>query len=190
MGNGSKRGRISRILEVFLANESTIKAFLRRYSSNRSDIEEMTQETILRALQAEKTQEIYEPRGFLFGVAKNIARKELDRKSRNLIDLIEDLSEPEHVSNEPPGEDILDSRQRMRLFWEAVATLPPQCQRGFVLKKVYGLTHKEIASRLNISVSTVEKHVAAGLKRCSEHMEKRLNAPEPVAREYRKRADR
>lgn len=177
MGNGSGPPKISEILKVFLANQSAIKAFLRRYTSSRQDIEDITQETILRALQAEKTQEIYQPRGFLFGVAKNIARKELDRKSRKLIDFIEDLGGQEHVSSEPPIEDDVDARQRLKLFWEAVATLPPQCQRGFVLKKVYGLSHKEIASRLNISVSTVEKHVAAGLKRCSDHMEKRLNAP-------------
>ena len=48
---------------------------------------------------------------------------------------------------------------------------PPQCQKVFVLKKVHGYSHKEIAKELEISISTVEKHAASGLKRCSEYME-------------------
>jgi RNA polymerase sigma-70 factor (ECF subfamily) len=58
----------------------------------------------------------------------------------------------------------------MILFWQAVATLPPQCQKVFVMCRVLGQSHKEIAARLGISTSTVEKHVAAGFKRCSDHL--------------------
>jgi len=38
------------------------------------------------------------------------------------------------------------------------------------MRKVHGLSHKEISERLNISVSTVEKHVASGLLRCSVYL--------------------
>ncbi|MCB1674664.1 MAG: helix-turn-helix domain-containing protein [Halioglobus sp.] len=58
----------------------------------------------------------------------------------------------------------------MLLFTEAAKTLPAQCQRVFLLKRVYGYSHKEIARELGISISTVEKHAAAGLKRCLEYM--------------------
>ena len=174
MSDKDDRSGISRIFRTFRENELAIKRFLRRYASNRQDIEDITQETILRALQAEKSREIREPRAFLFGVAKNIARKELQKKSRNLIEFIEDFDSGENFSYEPEAESAVDARRRLILFWEAVATLPPQCQRVFVLKKVYGQSHKEIASRLNISVSTVEKHAAAGLRRCSDHMADKL----------------
>ncbi len=165
----------TRIFKVFQENETIIKGFLRRYTSNQHDIEDITQETILRALQAEKTKEIHEPRAFIFGVARNIARKHLEKKSRSLINFIEDFSEKEYLSNETPVDDQVDARQRMMVFWEAVTTLPPQCQKVFVLKRVYGYSHKEISKKLRISVSTVEKHAASGLKRCSEFMEKKLD---------------
>jgi RNA polymerase sigma-70 factor (ECF subfamily) len=48
-----------------------------------------------------------------------------------------------------------------------VAQLPLQCRRAFLLKKVYGLSQKEIAGYLGISESTVEKHVAKGLLHCA-----------------------
>ncbi len=162
----------SRIFSVFLANETIIKRFLRRYSFNPDDIDDISQETILRALDAEKNKEINEPRAFLFGVAKNIARKSLEKKSRSLIDFIDDFGEKEYISNEPSVDEHIDSRKKMLIFWEAVSVLPPQCQKVFVLKKVYGYSHKEISKKLEISISTIEKHVATGLMRCSEYMDK------------------
>jgi RNA polymerase sigma-70 factor (ECF subfamily) len=40
------------------------------------------------------------------------------------------------------------------------------------LKKVYGLSRKEIAAYLGITESTVQKHVAKGLLMCSEYLAK------------------
>jgi RNA polymerase sigma factor (sigma-70 family) len=161
----------SGIFNVFLDNELIIKRFLRRYFSNSHDIEDISQETILRALHAEQNREIHEPRAFLFGVAKNIARKTLEKKSKSLIDFIEDFGEKEYLSNEPGIDEQLESERKMLIFWDAVSGLPPQCQKVFVLKKVHGYSHKEIAKMLEISISTIEKHAATGLKRCSEYMD-------------------
>ncbi len=152
-----------------------LKGFLRRFVSSDQDIEDICQETVTRALEAERTREIREPRAFLFGVARNVVRKQLDRQSRSLIDFVGDFSSDFTESGEPSIEQHLDSRQQMLLFTASVATLPPQCQRVFILKKVFGYSHKEIAAKLEISVSTVEKHAAAGLKRCMDEMEKRQN---------------
>lgn len=161
----------SHIFDVFLENEIKIKRFLRRYFSNTHDIDDISQETILRALHAEKNREIREPRAFLFGVAKNIARKSLEKKSKSLIEFIEDFGEKEYLSNEPSVDECLEGERKMLVFWEAVSGLPAQCQKVFVLKKVHGYSHKDIAKILEISISTVEKHAAMGLKRCSEYME-------------------
>ena len=57
------------------------------------------------------------------------------------------------------------------MFCRAVGGLPEQCRRAFILKKVYGLSQQEIADRLSISQSTVEKHIAKGLLMCREYME-------------------
>jgi RNA polymerase sigma-70 factor (ECF subfamily) len=164
----------SPVFRMFQANESLLRKFLRRFTASRHDIEDICQETILRAIEVEKTRGVHEPRAFLFAVAKNIVRNQLDKQSRSLIDFIEDFVPEEYISNEPLVEDVLDERQKMIWFAEAVATLPRQCQRVFMMKKVHGCSHKEIASQLGISISTVEKHVAAGLKRCTDYLQKRM----------------
>ena len=160
------------IVEAFLGAEAPIRGFLRRFVKDDHDIDDICQEAVTRALEAARTRNIEDPGAFLFGVARNIMRNEFDRKSRSLIDFVDDCALESYASNEPGPEQQLDERRRMLVFAEAVATLPDKCQRVFIMKKVFGYSHKEIAERLNISVSTVEKHAAAGLRRCMDHMEK------------------
>ena len=166
----------SRIFSVFQANKGLIASVLRRFRLSQIDIADLTQETILRALEAEKRTEIKEPRRFLVGIAKNVARSELDRRSKMSSSLLDDFDPDSYVLDEPAVDEKVDARARMQVFGAAIATLPTQCQRVFVLKHIYGASHKEIAERLDIALSTVEKHVALGLKRCREEMLKEQTA--------------
>ncbi len=155
--------------------ESGIRNYLRRFIYSKFDIEDLCQETILQALEAEKRTTIIEPKAFLYGVTKNLVRKKLDKDNRSLIDFIEESEPTDHISDKSVNlEYQWDKMERLQTFRRAVSGLPEHCQRVFVLKKVYGFSHNEIAGELGISVSTVEKHVATGLKRCNEYM--RLHA--------------
>ena len=170
-----KRKAGNRTLKVFRAyqtNESVLRGFLWKFVNTQHDIEDICQETVTRALEAERSRVIRDPRAFLFGIARNVVRKRLDKQSRSLIDFVEDFSSDQFESSEPLPDKELDDRQQMMMFADAVATLPRQCQRVFIMKKVYGFSHKEIAAKLGISISTVEKHAAAGLKRCMDEIER------------------
>lgn len=163
------------VFGAFQECELVLRRFLRRFTSDSYDIEDICQETILRALEAEKTKEISDPRAFLFGVSKNIVRRRLEKKSNSLIDYIEDCVPKEYVmSDEPSIDDIVDGQLRMLMFLEAVKTLPKQSRQVFVMKKVYGYSHHEIASKLGISISTTEKHVATGLRRSNDYLRNKL----------------
>lgn len=59
----------------------------------------------------------------------------------------------------------------MMRFAESVLKLPPQCQRVFIMKRVYGYSHGEISAKLGISISTIEKHAATAMKRCLDDLE-------------------
>ena len=62
------------------------------------------------------------------------------------------------------------SSEEFGRFCEAVRQLPIQARRVFVLKKVYGYSQREIASELGLAESTVEKHVALAIRRCTVFM--------------------
>ncbi len=62
-------------------------------------------------------------------------------------------------------------QERFLLLCRAVRELPVQCRRAFVLKKVYGMSRKEIADYMGLSESTVQKHIAKGMVMCTEYLE-------------------
>ena len=77
----------------------------------------------------------------------------------------EELTE-EALSNLETKEDekTLDTEIIKRKILEGMATLKPKNREIFELSKFEGLTHKEIASHLNISERAVEDNVARALK--------------------------
>ena len=78
-------------------------------------------------------------------------------------------------------EDDIEASQRFSTFCKAVSSLPVKCRRVFMLKKVYGFSHAEIAEQLNISEKTVERHISKGMARCYEYIEKQQLVQEKSA---------
>ena len=62
-----------------------------------------------------------------------------------------------------------------------INSLPPKCRDVFVLRWIHGLSQRAISEKLNIAVSTVEKHLAKGLRFCKEEMRERAKAAEAAA---------
>jgi RNA polymerase sigma-70 factor (ECF subfamily) len=156
---------------VFLTQQFSLKRFIARFFSSPQDIEDVAQEAYLRAFNAEKAgEQVRSPKAFLFRIAKNVALNELARKSRLLTDYIEDSTAQDVLDTGSSTEGQAMDQEKLAMFCRAVASLPVQCRRAFLMRKVYGLSHKEIAEQLGISISTVEKHVASGLLRCSTYL--------------------
>jgi RNA polymerase sigma-70 factor (ECF subfamily) len=163
---------LSTILEAYLENEAALKRYLRRFIRSRETADDLAQEAFLRAFAAESGRVIEAPKAFLFKVAKNLALNELARQSSAAIEPLGDFEGQEVLedSSQALVDDVVDSRERMRVLARAIAALPPQCAKVFILRKMQGLSQKEIAARLDISVRTVENHVALGLSRCRAYM--------------------
>ena len=161
---------IPSIYESFLESESAIKRFLRRFLYKSEDIDEIAQETFLRAYKATKGRKIDSPKAYLFQVARTLAYGELSRKTRKLTDYLEEAVESD-TSHGDLLEDEYTAQQKISLYFQAIAELPPQCRRVFLMRKVQAMPYKAIAEQLNISISAVEQHVALGSRRCKHYIE-------------------
>ncbi|HVV27361.1 MAG TPA: RNA polymerase sigma factor [Rhizomicrobium sp.] len=163
---------LSTILETYLENEVALKRYLSRFIRPREAADDLAQETFLRAFAAASGRTIEAPKPFLFKIAKNLALNELARRSSVAIEPLGDFEGQEVLedSSQATADDVVASRERIRLLARAIAALPPQCAKVFILRKMQGMSQKEIAVRLNISVRTVENHVAVGLSRCRAYM--------------------
>ena len=161
------------ISTAFIQNSPLLKRFLTRFLSEQRDIDDVVQETYLRAYTAVRDKRIDYPKAFLFRIARNIALTELTKKSRQITDYIEDFDLPIVIDNSTSVEDEVEARQQLGIYCEAVAALPEQCRRVYLLRKVHGLSHKEIAERMSLTVSSVEKHLIKGVLKCKAYMQER-----------------
>lgn len=156
--------------EHVLVHSAALHRYLLRLSRSEDAAKDIGQEAFAKVFAYENYESIDNPRAFLFRVAHN-AFIQTYRKQRNSpIDTVEDFDRLSVKDMCVSAEDQLVSKQRLAAFGEAIDLLPPKARRVFIMRKVFGLSHKEISEALNLSPKTIEKHVAKGLKRCRAYL--------------------
>ena len=156
---------------VFQHNVKALKGYLKRFFGNSHDVDDLLQDVYLRVAEAEKKEEIIAPKAFIYKVARNVALNEKSRAHNKLNESMDD-EVLEQMLDDLSLEDSFEQQQRFEHFCTAINKLPPQCRKVFILKKIHGLPNTVIAEQLNISVSTVDKHLAKGLIDCKNELQK------------------
>ena len=162
-----------RIQDAYDEHKSVLVAYIARFFLRPEDMEDILQETVLKTLEAADLQHIRTPKAYLFITARNLIMRRLKQQSRELILEINDLDERFFISQDVAADVKMYNKEKLRVFLEATNSLPPQCRRVFILRKLYGYSHKDIAKKLRISTSTVERHISNAIKRSKTMMEKK-----------------
>ena len=143
--------------------------FLQRQINDRDTAADLAQESYARVLAAQHAgQVVHDGRALLYRTAKNLVidqhrRAEL-RRHDSLDEMAESEAQPAPRHLQP--EEALASRQTVHAYAQVIENLPPRCREAFVLHIIDGLPQAEIARRMGISVSMVEKHVVRGMLAC------------------------
>ncbi len=165
----------SPISATFSENYLFLKKFVARYFSSQHDIEDVVQEAYLRAFVAESKREIEAPKAYLFRIAKNVALSRLSSKSQQITDYLEEVSATAVLDTAPPADSEVVAIELLGLYCEAIATLSEKCREVFLMRKVYGLPHREIARRMSLSLSSVEKYLRQGILACDAYIREHEN---------------
>lgn len=142
------------------------------------EIEDIVQETYVRICQIKNKENITSPKSFMYKTARNLALDYQKQANVRLVDGAENMEVLEQLLSNHQKDEMYENaliQSEFSHFCEAVRLLPVQCRKVFVLKKVYGYSQREIAAQLNLSESTVEKHISTGIKRCTLFMRKTQN---------------
>jgi RNA polymerase sigma-70 factor (ECF subfamily) len=140
---------------------------LRRWLGRRTlsvDLDDIVQEAYARLAVLPSVDHILNPRAYFFRTAFSILVNEVRRSQIVPIDAVAELDRLEIECMAPTPDREAEGRQELRLLAEAIAQLPPRCREVFVARKVQGLSQRETAQHLGIAESTVEKHIAVGLR--------------------------
>jgi RNA polymerase sigma factor (sigma-70 family) len=160
-------GGLSRLYEEHRAE---ILRYLRARTGNTAEAEDVLQELWLK-LQSGGSGPVANGRAYLFRMAHNLMLDRLrEQRRRRMRDSSWSLERSAGASGgdliDPVGsaEDGLVVNEELSRLKAAIEQLPAGARGAFLLHKIDGLSHGEVAARLGISRSGVEKHIAVAMK--------------------------
>jgi len=138
--------------------------FLRRSWRDRWEIADLRQDAYVRVYAAALREKPFNPKQFLFQVARNLMIDRSRRKGVVSFESFADFDTLEADSDRPDMEQSTAAEQQLRLLRAAIGELPPRCREVVTLCKIEGRSQREVARKMGITESTVERQVANGIR--------------------------
>ncbi|WP_176489027.1 RNA polymerase sigma factor [Rhizorhabdus dicambivorans] len=158
--------RIEALAEQF---HTPLKTYFERRARTPEDAEDLTQEVFVRLLHRSGADEIDNVASFIFVTAANLLKDYYrSHARRGQMQSTEGL---DFVSLAPNPAQQAEGKAEIGVLLKAIQALPPKCRAVFVMHRFDELRHTEIARRLGISVSMVEKHIAAAIRQLRETLD-------------------
>lgn len=156
--------------QIYLDAHPQLHRFLTRRVHCPDTASDLLQEVYLRLPQLNpppKTQS--EVHAWLYRVASNLSIDHIRSQQRHttLLEIYAGGSEEEIDRTATPDRVAL-AREELQQVRTALSELPERCTEVLYLSRIEGLTHAEIARKLDISKSLVEKLVMRALNHCRQ----------------------
>ena len=147
--------------QVFHRYTPKLLSFIKKITRNDSLSAELIQETFMRLwMKREQLKDIENPSAWIYRIASNLSLNYLQKQS-NRKQLLYKMAP---VENAASPEDLIDVKELNQIIKEAIDQLPERRQEVYRLSREAGLSHQQIADKLNISVNTVKNQIVTSLK--------------------------
>ena len=157
-------------VQEILPLEGVLKSFLRRNWRDADELPDLRQEVYVRLLEGRAGARPDSAQAFMLSTARNLL---IDRTRRARIVSIEtfaDMDALEVAAESPPLERQLMARSELQLLQRALQLLPPRCRQVVELRKIEGLSQRDVAHQMGITEHTVERQVSLGVRALAEAM--------------------
>jgi RNA polymerase sigma factor (sigma-70 family) len=152
---------------------SWLLRWFRRRVGNPADVEDLVQDVFTRMVAREGAEPIEHLGGYVLKTAASVLADSTRSRSARGAGLHVSLDTDLHGQEEADPLRILGGKQELNAATASLLSLPERTRTVFVLRRLEGQRYRDIATRLGISVSAVEKHMVRAIHQLSLDMEKR-----------------
>jgi RNA polymerase sigma-70 factor (ECF subfamily) len=155
----------------------SVRSWLARWFARRvreqAEVEDMVQDVFARIAARDSTEPVEHLGGYVLKTARTVMVDRARRRASHMAALHVSLNVERHGDAEIDPERVLSGKEDLRAATAALLSLPERTRTVFILRRLEGCRHKEIATRLGISVSAVEKHMVRAIEHLAAEMERR-----------------
>jgi RNA polymerase sigma factor (sigma-70 family) len=153
----------SEFARLYRATLAPLRRYLTRFLGDADEAQDIAHDAYVRVYPRDGKAPPDNPQAFLYTTARNLAINRIKRRHIAPFNATDGVVET--APSPLPGvvQQVM-ARQELSQLEAAIAELPPGCRSVLLLRKVELLSHQEIADRLGIAVSTVEKQHARALR--------------------------
>lgn len=163
MSSGYQR-RVSWVLTQVMPHEPTVRAWLKRAKVSEEDASDLIQEAYANFASLDRFEHISRPDRYFFQVVRNLLTSQFRRARIVRIETVAELDTLVSAADDHSPERITAARRELEMVQAVIAALPERCRRIFLMRKVEGLSQREIAKRLKITESVVENDGVRGIR--------------------------
>ena len=156
-----------------MPHESALRTWLSGKFPSLRDLDDLVQDCYSRIWRAHQTGPIACPRAYLFLTARNLALNHLRHQRCERLENSTTFDPTEILDDSPPVADSVAHAEDLRLLIAAIESLPRRCRQVMTLRKIYGLSQREVAEQLGLAVHTVEIQTGIGVRKCVEYFRRR-----------------
>ncbi len=155
---------VSDLAQLYIEHHRWLCNWLQRRLHCRHDAADITQDTFMRLLRSPENSPIEEPRAYLATVARRLSSNLYRRRAleQAYLEALALLPEQAH----PSPEDIHLVREALGQIDRLLDGLQPRMRQILLMHRLEGLTQPEIAERLGVSLSTVERDLRFAFLHC------------------------
>ena len=171
-----KKGDVIAFDNIYEMYSERLYGFVLRYVKQKEDAEGIVQEVFIKIWETRNKIDIYSSfDSFIFTIAYNttinLLRKRVnEHKYQDRLKSVQQITGADQIIDEIYFKEINIQLQLL------LDKLTPRQKEIFQLSREVGLTHEEIAKKLDISVNTVKNHMVSTLAFIKSHIDKGLIA--------------
>jgi RNA polymerase sigma-70 factor (ECF subfamily) len=155
--------------EIFDCYFKKVHRFVYSYIKETTQAEDLTQNIFLKLWEKRAGIDIDKSfDGYLFTIAYRTVMDHFRQTERQILSAASDAFLKEAIASSHSSDELLNRHQLESLYEKALQTIPQKRKEIFLLSRHNGLSNKQIAERLHISVKTVENQMTAALSKLRE----------------------
>jgi RNA polymerase sigma-70 factor (ECF subfamily) len=144
--------------------EPDVRRWLARSRVPAAEIDDLVQYAYCRFAELESVEAIVDARAYFFEIVRRSLRSNVRRQRVVAIETVAEIEALNVYAEDPSPERVVAARRELDEVLRLIGRLPDRCRRVFEMRKIQGLSQREIAGRLGVTETIVENDVVKGLR--------------------------